>query len=103
MFLVINKDYEHTIEVQSISRDMVTTLTGKKEFFINLVATDDIEATLEYCASFVNAEITNIELYEKNNDDSSFITSYSFENARVDSIREVVENGAREITVLIVY
>ena len=102
MFLAINKNYDYFVEVKSITRDMILTASNKKEFFINLAVNSELETTIEYFTSFVNTDITLIELCESKDEDTK-ITSYTFQAGHVDSIHEVVENGIHDITVLINY
>lgn len=103
MFLVINDNYDNTIEVQGISREMIPNAAGKKEFFIRVIANDHVNEALEYCASFVSQDITSIKLYSKDNDEDSLISTYDNIIGRVNSIHEVVENNSQEITVIIDY
>ena len=103
MFLVINDNYDNTIEVQGISREMIPNAAGKKEFFIRVIANDQVNEALEYCASFVSQDINSIKLYSKDNDEDSLISTYDNITGRVNSIHEVVENNSQEITVIIDY
>lgn len=102
MFLAINNNYDKAVEVQGISREMIPNAAGKKEFFIRVVANDQIENTLNYFALFVSQDIENIKLYKKDNDEEQVISSYNMVG-RVNSIHEVVENNSQEITVIIDY
>lgn len=102
MFLAINNNYERPIEVQGISREMIPNAAGKKEFFIRVIANKEIENTLNYFASFVSEDINQIDLYSKDNDEDTLISSYNI-TGRVNSIHEVVENNSQEITVIIDY